>query len=57
MLFEQYKMALNREKYEIEFQNDDAINHNQVFFDHIQQTFNRLDGLYLSERFILYIRS
>ena len=40
-------MALNWEKYDIEVQNDDAIKRNQILFDFIQQTFNRLDGLYL----------
>ena len=28
LLIEQYRMALNREKYDIEFQNDDAIKRN-----------------------------
>ena len=48
MLFEQYIIALNRDKYEIEVQNDDAIKRNQIFFDFMKPTINRLDGLYLN---------
>ena len=40
-------MALNRDKYDIEVRNDDAIKRNRIFFDFMQQTFNRMDGLYL----------
>ena len=43
-------MALKTEEYDIEVQNDDAINFNQTFFDLMQQTLNRLNGLYLRER-------
>ena len=32
LLFEKYRMALNPEKDAIEFQKDDAINRNQIFF-------------------------
>ena len=46
-------MALKQDKYDIEVQNDDAIKRNQIFFDFMQQTFNRLDGLYLNEGYIL----
>ena len=53
LLFEQYRTALNRDKYEIEVRNDDAIKHNRIFFDFMQQTFNCLDGLYLREGCIL----
>ena len=49
VLFEQYRMALNREKYDIEVRNDDAMKRNQILFYFMQQTFNRLDGLYLHE--------
>ena len=56
LLFEQYIMALNLDKYEIEVRNDDAIKRNQRFFDFIQQTVNRLNGLYLRERcFLIYV--
>ena len=33
LLFEQYRMALKWDKYDIEVQNDDAIKRNQIFFD------------------------
>ena len=46
-------MALNRDKYDIEVRNYDAIKRNQIFFDFMQQNFNPLDGLYLCERGIL----
>ena len=42
-------MALNWGKYDIEVQNNDAIKRNQILFDFVQRTFNRLDGLYLHE--------
>ena len=53
LLFEQYRMALNWVKYDIEVQNDDTIKSNRILFYFIQQTFNRLDGLYLHERLLL----
>ena len=43
-------MDIKRDKYDIEVQNDDAIKGNQIFFDFMQRTFNRLDGLYLHEK-------
>ena len=46
-------MALNRDKYDIEVQNGDAIKRNQIFFDFMHQTFNRLDELYLRGRCLL----
>ena len=49
LLFKQYRMALNQDKYDIEVRNDDAIRRNQIFFEFVQRTFNPLDGLYLSE--------
>ena len=53
LLFEQYRMDLNRDKYNIEVQNDDPIKGNKIFFNFMQKTFNRLDGLYLRERRLL----
>ena len=53
MIFEQYIIALKRDKYYIEFQNDDTIKRNLLLFDLMQQTFNRLDGLYLHEKSLL----
>ena len=46
-------MALKRDKYDIEVQNDGAIKRNQISFDFMQQTFNRPDGLYLHEAILL----
>ena len=51
LLFEQYRMALKRDKYYIEVQNDDAIKRNRIFSGFMQRTFNRLDILYLHENF------
>ena len=53
LLFEQYRMALNGDKYDIEVRNDYAIKSNRIFCDIVQQTFNRIDILYLRERCIL----
>ena len=53
LLFEQYRMALNWDKYDIEVQNDDAIKRNWIFSDFMHWTFNRMDGLYLHERCLL----
>ena len=53
LFFEKYRMDIKRDKYDIGVQNDDAINCNLIFFDFVQQTFNRMDGLYLHERIIL----
>ena len=49
-------MALNRVKYGIEVQNDDTIKRNRILFDFMQQTFNRLDGLYIHEKCLLINR-
>ena len=53
VLFEQYRMALIRDKYDIDVWNYDAIERNQIFLDFVQQMFNRLDGLYLHEKCLL----
>ena len=50
VLFKQYIMALNRDKYDIEVRNYYAIKHNQILFDFMKRTLNRLDGLYLHEK-------
>ena len=44
-------MALNQDKYDIEFQNDDAIKCNGILFSFMQQTFKCLYGLCLHEKF------
>ena len=43
-------MNINRDKYDIGVQNDDAIKRNQIFFDFMQQAFNYMDGLYLHRK-------
>ena len=43
-------MGLNRDKYDIEVQNDDTIKVNQILSDFMQLTVNHLDGLYLHEK-------
>ena len=53
LLFEQYRMAHKRDKYDIEVRDDDAIKRNRIFFDFMQRTLNRLYGLYMDEIFIL----
>ena len=49
VLSEQYIMALNQEKYDIEVRNVDAIKRKQISFHLMQWTFNHLDGLYMHE--------
>ena len=53
LLFEKYIKAPNQYKYDIEFQNDDTINRNRLFFDFMLRTLNRLNGLYMDEIFIV----
>ena len=47
LLFEQYIIAINQDKYDIEVQNDNATKRKRIFFDFMQRKFNHLDGLYL----------
>ena len=42
-------MALNWEKYDIKVRNDETIKSNQILFNFMQWTFNRLDELCLRE--------
>ena len=53
LLFEQYRMALNQDKYYIEVRNDDAIKRSRIFFYFMLQISNRLEGLHLHERYLL----
>ena len=53
ILFEKYRMALNRDKDAIEIQNDDAIKRNQIFCDFILRMLNHLTQLYVKEKSIL----
>ena len=38
LLFGQYRMALNRDKYDIKVRYDDTIKRNQIFFDFMQRS-------------------
>ena len=51
LLFEQYKMSLKRDKYDIEVLDDDTIKINRIFFDLMQRTYNLLDWLYMDNCF------
>ena len=51
--FEKYRMALKWDKDVIEFQKDDAINRNWIFFDFMLRMFNHLNQLYINEKYIL----
>ena len=51
LLFEKYRMAIKRDKDAIEFQKDDAINRDQIFFDFTLRIFNHLNQLYGKEFF------
>ena len=53
VLFEKYRMDLKRDKDAIEIQGDDAIKHNQSFFDFMLRMFNRLNQLYEKEKSLL----
>ena len=56
VLFEQYRMALNWDKYVIAVRNDDAIKRNRILFDFMKWTFNRLAGLYIHENVLWWIQ-
>ena len=53
LLFEQNIIALKRDKYYIEVRDDDTIKRKRISFDFMQQTLNRMDGLYMDDKFIL----
>ena len=53
MLFEQYRIALKREKYAIGIEGEDAINRNRLFFDFMLRMFNHLNQLYDMEKVFL----
>ena len=53
VLFEKHIMALNREMFIIEDQDNYTIKFNRIFFDFMRLTFNCLDGLYMDGKFIL----
>ena len=45
-------MDIKRDKYDIEVRYDDAIKCNRIFFDFMQQTLNRLDGLKFTRKIL-----
>ena len=53
VLFETYRMAIKRDKYEIEVLDYDAIKRNQIFVDLFQHIFSCLDGIYMNEKCLL----
>ena len=52
VLFEQYRIALKRDKYGIAVRDDDALKRNRILSDSMQRMFISLDGLYMDENFI-----
>ena len=46
MLFEQYRLALKRNKDAIGIEGEDAINRNRLFFDFMLRMFDQLNQLY-----------
>ena len=55
LLLKQYIMALKRDKYYIEIQNDDAIKCNQILFDFMQQySIVWMDYIYMKKSFDRY---
>ena len=53
VLFEQYKIALKRDKDAIDIDGEDAINSNQLFFDFMLRMFDYLNQLYEMEKSLL----
>ena len=53
VLFEQYRIALKREKDAIDIDREDAINSNRLFFDFILRMFDHLNQLYEVEKSLL----
>ena len=53
VLLEQYIMAINQDKYDIEVRNYYVINLKQIFFDFMLRMFNCLGGLCIHEKCIL----
>ena len=46
MLFEQYIIALKRDKYAIDIEEEDEIKRNRLFFDFMLRIFDNLNQLY-----------
>ena len=56
MLFEQYRIALKRDKYAIDIEGEDAINRNRLFFDLVLRMFDHPNQLYEMEKVFLLIQ-
>ena len=56
VLFEKYRIALKREKYVIDSEGEDAINHKRICFDFMLRMFNNLNQLYEMEKVFLLIQ-
>ena len=57
VLFEQYRIALKRDKYAIDIDGDDAIDSHRLVFDFMLRMFDRLNQLYEIEKVFLLIQS
>ena len=53
VLFEQYRMALKRDKDAIDIDGEDAINRNRLFFDFMLRMLHHLNQLYEKEKSLL----
>ena len=53
MLFEQYRIALKRDKDAIDIEGEDAINRNRLFFYFMLRMFDHLNQLYEKEKSLL----
>ena len=53
VLFEKYRIALKRDKDEIDIDGKDAINRNRLFFDFMLRMFDNLNQLYVMEKSLL----
>ena len=50
VLFEQYRIALKQDKYEIDIEGEDSINRNRLFFDFMLIMFDHINQLYEKEK-------
>ena len=57
LMFEKYRIALKRDKYEIDIDGDDAIDSNRLVFDFILRMFDHLNQLYEMEKVFLLMQS
>ena len=53
VLFEQYRIALKRDKDAIDIEGEDEIKRNRLFFDFVLRMFNHLNQLYEKEKVFL----